>query len=249
MSLLSGVKQPENLEKEKDTLGGFQLLSTDVYDATIKLAYLTKAKSGAVGLVTHFDIAGSEIRHTEYFKSGDEKGNKTTFTKNGEEFPLPGYTFSNNLCLLTVGKNLTDLGEETEMKTINLYNGKEGKELPTEVEVLAPVMGEKIAIAVEHQLVNKQVKGDNGKYVDTNESREQNVVTQLFHIDDRRTAPEMRNEIEKAEFVDMWLEKNQGNVIDKFKAVSNAPSTGSPTGGSAASSNESASSSVFGKKA
>lgn len=248
MSLLNNVVQPENLDKEKDSLGGFSVLETDAYMAEVTLAYLKKAASGALGTVFTFRTEdGREITQTEWFQSGDAKGNKTTFTdqQTKEEMPLPGFTFCNNVCLLTAKKGLLALAGETEQKTVQIYDAKEGKPMPKDVEVLTPLLGKKILLGIEHQIVNKQQKTDSG-YQNTNEEREINVISVLCHAESRKTPAEIRNKMEQAEFIDLWLEKNKGNVINKFKSVANAPQSGNPTQSNAKS--EAAQDSVFGEE-
>ena len=48
MSFLSNLSYQDNIAEDKDTLGGgFTILESGVYDATVKYAYLSQAKSGA----------------------------------------------------------------------------------------------------------------------------------------------------------------------------------------------------------
>jgi len=63
-----------------------------VYDAMVDQAYIRKTDSGANMLEIDFKMAdGTDFHYSTCVKSGDEKGNKNTYTtKQGKEVPLPG---------------------------------------------------------------------------------------------------------------------------------------------------------------
>jgi hypothetical protein len=63
-----------------------------LYKATVDKAYVRKTDSGASMLEIDFKMEdGSDFHYSNCVKSGDSKGNKTTYTsKSGKEVPLPG---------------------------------------------------------------------------------------------------------------------------------------------------------------
>lgn len=229
MSLMKNLKTKDNLELDQDRLGGRQMFETDVYDATVTYAFLDVADSGAISI--NFQIKTEDGRthnQTEYMTSGEKKGCKNTYTdSNGKEHYLPGFVLGNTLALLTVGEEIGDL--DTDEKVINLYNREEKKELPTKVNMLVDMVGEQVKVAIEKQVVDKQVKNDAGKYVASGETREINVVTKVFRHRDGMTVTEIKAKAEEPNFMQMWIEKNKGQLINKAKGVAdNGATKGAP---------------------
>ncbi len=93
-SLLSslGIVEEEfvNIEAESVHEGGTR--DSGVYDAAVKQAYIRRTDSGASMLEVDFTMVDeSNFHYSTCVKSGDEKGNKTTYTsKQGKEVALPG---------------------------------------------------------------------------------------------------------------------------------------------------------------
>ena len=58
----------------------------------------------------------------------------------------------------------------------------------------------------------KQVKNDNGVYVDTAEMREVNSIQKVFHPENHKTIAECKAKSDTAKFYQDWLEKNKGQV-------------------------------------
>ena len=74
-------------------------IDSGLYEATVKTAYIRKTDSGANMLEVDFILPPKEgtteptlYHYSNCVKSGDEKGNKTTYTdkRSGKEIPLPG---------------------------------------------------------------------------------------------------------------------------------------------------------------
>lgn len=259
MSMLSNMKS-EGLEAQEDRIGGFQLKSTDLYEATIKLAYITESDGGAYGLNLTFQIGGSEYReNTIYFTNKDkenfyytkdDKGNRTT-----TKAQLPGFNLVNNLCRLAIDKELYEIVEEE--KTIKVYDSKEGKEIPKSMPCLTELHGSKVLLAITEQTVNKNKKNDNtGKYEPTSETREENQIDHVFHWDLRATVNELtaiaKAEAEgkpapKIEFADKWLERYAGKKADKrtIKEGGDAPKQGRPSPAGSSGDKPAATSSLF----
>ena len=214
---LSKFRQSADVKQDSDSLGGF-LWESGAYPVKVDSAYFTEAASGAVGVVINLTNGSKDFRTTQYIQSGNAKGNKTTYTdKNKQEVPLPGFTQVNNLCLLTLGKEIADMA--TEKKTVNVYNAKAGKEIPTEVDMLTGLIGQEIIMGVVKQTVNKSVKSDSGAYVPTAETKDENEVDKFFRASDKMTVAETLAEAETAEFYSKWVEKREGVTVNKVKEV------------------------------
>lgn len=217
--LLSGLQSQEGVEGEKDSLGGGGLLDSGIYLLTIKNAFLTVSKGGAIGLVLQTETdTGRRFDNTEWMTSGTAKGRKNTYTRDGKEHYLAGFNNANAICLLTVGKEISAM--VTEKKVVKLF--KEGKEEPTEVDMLTELQGKQFYAGILRQTVNKNEQNDAGDYVPTAETRDENVVDKIFRLRDKKTVHEIRTQVETAEFFDGWDKKNTGVTRDKVKKVEGA---------------------------
>ena len=210
MSFFSDVQQTNNLEESKDYVGGsYAPLATDVYDATIKYAYATEAKSGAKGIVFGFDVAGKE--HSETFWVTN-KNKQTYYTKEGKNYPLVGYELAEAVALLGASKKLTDL--TTSEKIIEVYNWEQRAKVKTAVNMFTELLGKEVKIAIQLIREFKKTKQGN-EYVDTDEIREHNQINKVFRKKDSKTVNEVRAKKDEAEFMNQWLDKWQGKVVDK----------------------------------
>ena len=229
MSLLKNLETKANVEGEKDVLGGGGVLDTNVYPMKVKVAYFTSAASGAVAINLQGDVDGKEVRQQFWVLSGNDKGNKNTYTKDGKEYYLPSFLTANSLALLTVGKELSQL--DVEKKVIKLYDFEAKEERPTEVDVLVELTGQLIQAGIQKQTVDKNEKGDDGKYYPTGETREINEIVKFFRYDDGLTVPEIEKGVTEAKFKDDWVTKWAGKVINKAKGNKDGAKTGLPSGG------------------
>lgn len=229
MSLLKNLETKANVEGEKDVLGGGGVLDTNVYPMRVKVAYFTTAASGAVAINLQGDVDGKEVRQQFWVLSGNDKGNKNTYTKDGKEYYLPSFLTANSLALLTVGKELSQL--DVEKKVIKLYDFEAKEERPTEVDVLVELTGQMIQAGIQKQTVDKTEKGDDGKYYPTGETREINEVVKFFRYDDGLTVPEIEKGVTEAKFKDDWVGKWAGKVINKAKGNKDGAKSGLPSGG------------------
>lgn len=216
---LSKFKENENAEGEKDVLGGGgYLVDSDAYDATIEIAYLGQSEGGANSLTVVLDLGDSKkLRETIWFTN---KQGGTTFEKDGKINNLPGFNQVNGLCLLaTGGKALADC--TVGKATYPIWDTNAGKELPKEVEVLEELKGQKIVAGILRVIEDKQKKNEaTGKYEPTGETREINTIDKFFQEGTRRTVTEIKAGEENGVFIDAWIEKKQGQVINKAKGTS-----------------------------
>lgn len=215
MSLLKNLTSDAGITAEKDSVGGgSRILESGLQLATVTLAYVTTSSGGAVGLVIGLKTDAGELRSTVYMTSGTAKGAKNFYEKDGEKFYLPGYLLANSLCLLTVGKEISEL--ETEQKLVNIYNYDAKAEVPTKVDMLMDLLGQKIYAGILKQTVDKNKKNETtGKYEPTGETREENEIDKFFRAKDKLTTAEIRAKVTEAVFADTWAEKHTGQTRDK----------------------------------
>jgi len=222
--------------EERDVLGGTGAVDSNVYDYRIELAYTLKSKSGALGFMTVLvDKDGRKHTDRQYITSGDTKGNKPYYEKEGKKFPLPGFSHVDFMVDLLLNKSLTQL--DSQEATIKLYDGILQKEVPTSVTVYPELRGKQVKVGLLKIRENKTVK-QGSNYVKTNEERVFNEVNKYFDFETSKTKTEIKahtaDSPSEAAFIKKWINKNQGQVQDNYKELPNAPKTGaSPFAGEA----------------
>lgn len=233
MGIFDQVNTSASVAPEKDSVKGSRKepLASNIYNLIIKLAYVTKAKSGAMAvnlaLVTPEE---REIKLTEYVTSGDSKGNKTYYEKEKdgkkEQFALPGFALIDSLCQIVLNKSI--LACTTEKKSIKLYNYDAKAEVVTEVDMLMELVGKPICGAVLHQIQDKTAKNAaSGEYEPTGKTYAINVVDKFLSPDERKTVSEIKNGI-PADFAEKWLAKWKDQIDDQSTEVKGAGLKGAP---------------------
>ena len=193
--------------------GGFAWES-GVYDTTVKMVYLNQAASEAQSFnIILENSEGKELRESFWIRSGKTKGKKVYYDKDGKQFPLPGYSLANSLCVAATGESLAKCIDSAEKKTINVWNSELKKEAPTERPVIMCLVNKPVKVAVHQVIEDKQAKNDKGEYVPTGASRTVNQC-KFFGNAEGKTAEEIANKEPAARF-DKWAQKNTGTVIDK----------------------------------
>ena len=237
MSLFSGFNTSNDIAGEKDSVGGGFVLDSNVYLATVKLAYGTQSASQATALNLVLETEdGKEIRQQLWVSSGKEKGCVNYYTdKEGNKQYLPGFNMANSLCLLTVGKELAQV--ESETKVVNVYNKDAKAEVPTNVPMLMELLGKQVLVGLIKQTVDKNVKDATGAYVPSGETRDENEIDKFFRERDSKTTAEILAQTEEAVFINTWKDKWVGKVKDKTSkqaGTAGAPKAGTaPAGGTA----------------
>ena len=193
--------------------GGFAWES-GVYDTTVKMVYLNQAASEAQSFnIILENSEGKELRESFWIRSGKTKGKKVYYDKDGKQFPLPGYSLANSLCIAATGESLAKCISSAEKKTINVWNSELKKEMPTERPVIMCLVNKPVKVAVHQVVEDKVAKGTNGQYEPTGQSRTVNNC-KFFGNADGKTAEEITKN-EEATMFDRWAAKNTGTVIDK----------------------------------
>jgi len=237
----------DGLEESQDRVGGGGFnVPTSIYESTIKVAYVTTAASGAQAVNLLVEAGGLELRFVEYVT--DRNGNNFYEDKKdkSKKHPLPSFTTINDLCLLVTGEELSE--QDFENRVLKVYDPAESKEVNKEVPTIAGLTGQKASLAIQRVISFKQKKGDDGKYYDTTETRTENNIVKVMHIDDGRTVNEYRHEIATPEFRDAWLAAHDGKDSDRTKGKAAAEAQGSSGTGHPGGGGEKKKTSLFAKK-
>lgn len=243
MSLLAGLSEQVVEQGDTDVLGGGGPIDSGIYPFVIRRAYLEKSRGGALGMtvIGEAKLPGGgtrEIKQTEYITSGDAKGNKKFYIREGKSFPLPGYSWGNNMSLLAAGVPIDSI--ETATKTIKIWNYEAGMELDEDREVLVGLTDKTVLAAIQHRQENKTKLNDaTGKYEPTFDDdgepivKKLNVIDKVFSNTTRRTVSETLAQGQAA-FIDKWDAKYSGKIQDQVSkekpkgAANNGSLTGSP---------------------
>lgn len=233
MGALANLSYDDKIADETDSVGGkFNIFPSSIYEAEIKMAYIQNAAgadSQAMGINCTFDINGQEYKET-FWVTGKNGKNYYVDKNSGDKKYLGGFITADALCLLGVGKSLSDL--DTETKMVRIYNADAKAEVPTKVECLTDLLGATVKLGIQQQTVFKQAKDSAGKWQDTDETRDENVVDKVFRAKDLKTTSEIRAKAEEASFHALWTEKWEGQVKDrtKKKGAKGASKPGAPAG-------------------
>jgi hypothetical protein len=227
MSLLKNLATDESIANEKDSIGGGGVLESGTYPAKVTLAYVTKSSGGATGLVLKAKTSeGRDINQTLWMTSGTAKGGKNFYEKDGVKSYLPGFIAANALSLLTTGKDIAEL--DTETKVVNVYSSEAKAEVPTKVEMVVDLLGKDIVIGLIKQTVDKNVKNDQGIYVASGETRDENEIDKFFRAEDHMTTAEIRAAANEPAFYNTWNTKWNGQTRNKAKGAGTAGVAGAP---------------------
>jgi len=159
---LEGLSVDNDIQGESDRLGGSFIWDTDAYECEIEAAFVGEAASGAMSVTYHFKNEQDKVlKPTIYVTSGKKKGCKPYYENGkGEKVYLPGFNQATAIGLVAAGKDLAGLNASVEKKTINLYDYDEKKDMPKAVDMIMELIGTKVIIGVEKQVVDKTKKDD-----------------------------------------------------------------------------------------
>ena len=214
MTNIFGNLSNDGLEEATDRLGGFSRIESDAYLGQVKMAYAGQSAGGARSITLifgHGEGFKDEYRETVYITN--KKGENFYLDTDKKKQPLAGFTIIDDLCQVTSGKPLAQ--QATEEKVVNVYDSEAKKELPKSVQVLTEILGIEVSLGVIKQLVTQQEKNSAGVYVDSDKTREENVIDKVFHHPSNMTVVEAKKGATSATFYGSWVEKNKGKVRDK----------------------------------
>ena len=227
MGFFADMAPDAEIKEEIDSVGStFGVVESGLYKLKIKAAYIKVATSKAVGVVLELETFDNAIiSQTLWVKSGEKKGCKNFYTsKDGEKHYLPGYNQMNALCLLTVGKNLSEM--ETASQIIDIYDYAVKGNIPTEVDMLTELLEKEIIAGVIKQVVNKNALDINtNTYQPTAETREENEIDKFFRERDQLTVTEIKAEVKEATFYNKWYDRWGGKTRDKTVKVAESTTT------------------------
>ena len=231
MNPLANLATDKSIKEDTDSVGqDYSALESGCYAVKITLAYLKKATSGAMALaLTMQNDAGREINQTLWMTSGTAKGCKNFYEKDGEKFYLPGFTHANNLALLAMDQEISQL--TTEVKVISLYSSEAKADVPTKVDMFMDLIGKEVFTGLIKQTVDKTKKNDAGVYEATGETREENEIDKFFHSPSQMTVAELRAKATEATFMATWKTKNDGKTKNKAKSAGKAAGGTGPVAG------------------
>lgn len=233
MSFLNADEYNAQDAVEKDVVGGggFKALASNIYDLTVNHAYFSKAASGARAVNLELETKdGSKHRFTIYV-TNREGSIKYKDKQTGELKYLPGFQTVDALCKLTSGKSLIELQAATEKRTLNLYNYEQKREVPTDVDMLMPLLKKTVKAAIVERIENKTKKNEStGKYDPINEKRTTNEIVKFMRERDSMTVGEIIGKKAEAEYAKNWLSVWENKPDDRYKEVAQAGNAGVPGG-------------------
>ncbi len=226
------------VETETDFVGGgSRILESNIYDCTIETAYRLVSKAGAMGIALSFKTSdGRYYKQTVYITSGDKKGNKTYYVKEGKNYNLPGYNQVNSLTLLTVGKKIDDLIGATEDKVIKLWDNDLKKEVPKTVPMIMALKDQKVKLCILQQIVSKMIKKEGTDFYvpcPTGATKEENDINKVLRASDSLTVNEVKAKATSADFAEKWLKTNEGEVKTKLHKDAPKGAAATTSGGAA----------------
>lgn len=211
-------------QEERDSLGG-SLLEGGAYPFVFDIVYFTQSEKGAMAFNAVLKLDnGVTKRETVYFTN---RNGEVFYTKDGENFPLPGWNQFTAFCKLYIGKDPAtfDANTTTEL-TIDLWDKDQQKEVPTSVKAIKAFTGVKGIAGISKVKTNKQKKNDTtGDYDNTNEVQIVNEFDKFFSAAGL-TLKEVEAGKKEPAFLEEWKTKFEGQEIDKFKEVKGAAKTG-----------------------
>ena len=224
MSLLKSFVKATNATEnvERDSLGGGYILPSDIYMLNVETAFLQPAASGAVGVVLRFKTKEGNKDYRETIYITNKKG-ETFYVKDGQQHLLPGYLMVDTLCQMVTGASLEN--QNTELRSIKVYDPELQKEVPAEREVLVDLQGGAVYAGIVKSIEDKSKKDAAGNYVPTGETREANSISKFFHSESKQTLAEAIAGTDSKFFTD-WLTKFKDQVVNNAKGVAGGNAQG-----------------------
>jgi hypothetical protein len=224
-------KELEGVVEQEDRLGGGSyLVPSAVYDAIIKMAYITDASQSKAQCVNlTLEVDGKDIRERIWITNRE---GKPTYEKENKKFMLPGYETINDLCLVATGHSLAE--QDVQEKTIKVYDYDSKSEVDKSLPVITSILGKVVLAGVLLARENKQEKDGAGNYVNTSDTRDFNEFDKFFHKETRKTVAELKRGGDIAEedmFISLWTEKNAGELRDRSKPVAGSGPAKAASGG------------------
>ena len=192
--------------QEVSDFSGKRTVDTGVYDATIKVFYLSTAQTGSTMLNQVFKVGNQEITLKAEYLYKDPKVQYYIDKKTGKKKQNIGIQKLNETCLAATGDKL----ENTEMKekTIKIWDYDLKKEAPVKRMVITGLTGATVQLAI--------LEIQENKYSDPTQAVLRNEVVKVA-LDDGSTVAEV-NAKKDPVWMATWEERNAGKMRDDFVA-------------------------------
>ena len=220
-SAFAGTSKPIEM-KESGSGSKFSPPPTDVYTGIIRRAYLIQSKNHTANTDAHFMIElenGYELKVPMYkvICNGSVKGER----KYADDY-LIGFKTLTVACVCAARLTPEDLMQFIVPKKVDLWSYDAGKDVPTEVDWIEPLIGKKVKMALTRKISNKYNKPEE-KIVES--------VVSIMADENGATYNEILFQDGKATALDKWDKANNGSDWDTFvKPAGNAGGNGAQGG-------------------
>lgn len=216
MNILDGLEAPTNVKPAGDYIKKSTLASA-LYNMVCDVCYLDVSKGGAKFASLKFvGPGGVKFDITEYITGGTAKKCLTTFVdkRTGETRFLPGFEVVNNICMLTVGKQISQMN--LEEKVLDVYDFDKRENVKMKKMVMMELKNQPIILGINETTVWKQVKNQAGVYVNTDETKVENSIDKVFRAADGFSRTEADAGV-GSDYISKWKEQNAGILHDRTK--------------------------------
>ncbi len=195
-------------------------VSTGLYPAKVKMAYISKRATGELVLDVEVELSLGDdktwsVKDTHWMTASAADGGSKFKTVNGVKLPITGYGLAQSLAFLaTDGEQNIDTFA-TEPKMVNTYDFDAGKDVPVEREVLVGLINRPILAGVTLNERPKRAKV-NGVWQEVEGTKNVNKLNRYFHARSRQTQNEAVAQGE-ALFVEQWLKDFPADYVKSPK--------------------------------
>lgn len=207
----------DGIEEAQDRVGGFTLLESGIYLATVKSIYGITSAGGAQGIHVELELEGGRGYREDIYVTNRNGENFFTDQQSGKKNFLPGFILADDLAQLTVGSDLSDAVWED--RTWEVYDRTEGKAIPKAMPTLVDAIGTQVYVAIAKKDKPQTVYDKDTKTsTATGEVEQENLIQKFMHPEMKITVNEARYAMEKgqdpeAKFFDEWDKQWTGNVL------------------------------------
>ena len=193
------------------------ILESDVYPATIEVAYSGVSAGGAKFIALQFKLDnGAFFRENLYYTN--RQGNELYTGQNGKQALLPGRIRVESLCEVACNKPFTDTTRQE--KVIKLYDYKAKSELPTSVQMIPELENKKVQLGLLKHRENKRVQNSKtNQWEKGPDAVESNKIAHLFHDPSGLTRTEMKAGETEGAFIKVWKKANWHKTKDTFTPI------------------------------
>ena len=192
--------------QEVSDFSGKRTLDTGVYDATIKVFFLSKAQTGSTMLNQVFKVGNQEVTLKAEYLYKDPKVQYYLDKKTGKKKQNIGIQKLNETCLAAVGEKLENV--EMKEKTIKVWDYDLKKEAPVKRMVITGLSDKKVKLAL--------VEVQENKHSDPSQAVMRNEIAKVATVGGATVAE--ANAGKDPVWLTAWEERNAGKMRDDFKA-------------------------------